>query len=372
MSGAAAAAQPCLTAPGWYTLEATAPKLVAAHDILSEMARRDVVLLGEHHDDADHHRWQLQTLAALLPLRPRMLVGFEAFPRRVQPALDRWVAGALNPKEFLARSEWQKVWNLPPELYMPLFEFARLNRIPMLALNVERRLTSAVREKGWDAVPAELREGVSRPAPASRAYEDWLFEVFAGHEESPKRARTRDDPAFRSFVQSQTTWDRAMAEAIASRLKGEAGARPLVVGIMGAGHVRHGYGVAHQLRDLGITSVGALLPSTDNADCKELPRGLADAVFAVPRDAREAPPRLGVRLEPADGAVRVAAVDAGSLGERSGLKPGDQIVTIAGKRPTSASSVATIVRDMPPGTWLPLQLRRGESSLELVIKFPPD
>jgi len=370
----AAAAQPCLTAPGWYTLDGASPKAVAARDLLSDMARRDVVLLGEHHDNADHHRWQLQTLAALLPLRSHVVIGFEAFPRRMQPVLDQWVAGSLSAKAFLERSEWQKVWNFPPELYMPLFELARLNRIPMVALNVERRLTSAVREKGWDAVPAELREGVSRPAPALSAYEDYLFDIFIRHSSEAKSPPARNDPAFRSFVQSQTTWDRAMAEAIAARLKGEAGSRPLVIGVMGAGHVRHGHGVTHQLRELGVTRVGALLPSDADADCSELTRGLADAVFALPRAVREPPPapRLGVSLELADGTVRVTAVETGSLAESTGIRTGDQVVSIAGKRLRAVSSVVTAIRGAPPGTWVPVQLQRGETQLELIIKFPPE
>ncbi|MCK7515243.1 MAG: ChaN family lipoprotein [Desulfobacterales bacterium] len=64
--------------------------------LVAAMAQREAVLLGEQHDDADHHRWQLQMLAALHAQRPNMVIGFEMFPRRVQPALDRWVAGELH------------------------------------------------------------------------------------------------------------------------------------------------------------------------------------------------------------------------------------------------------------------------------------
>jgi len=337
------------------------------------MARCDVVLLGEHHDNADHHRWQLQTLAALHLLRPQMAIGFEAFPRRVQPVLDRWVAGELSAKQFLERTEWEKIWNLPVELYMPLFDFARLNRIPMVALNVERALTAEIRQKGWDAVAPGRREGLSSPAAASPEYERYLFEAFKQHAARAKGPPRRDDPAFRLFVQSQTTWDRAMAEAIASRVQGEGASRPLVVGVMGAGHVHNGHGVAHQLRDLGITRVGALLPSDAQAECSGLTAGLADAVFALPAAAGEPdpPPRLGVRLEMSDGAVRVAAVEPDSLAERSGVRAGDRIVSVAGASPTAISSVAAAVRGAAPGTWLPLQVRRGEERIELVVKFPP-
>ncbi len=171
----------CLPPAAWYELDASAPHMVKAADLLGAMAKRDVVLLGEHHDDDTHHQWQLQTLAALHLLRPRLAVGFESFPRRVQPVLDKWVAGELTVKDFLEQSDWKNVWNMPAELYLPLFEFARINRIPMIALNVDRKLSDAVTERGWDAVPASEKEGVSRPAPASDAYQDSLFEVYRHH-----------------------------------------------------------------------------------------------------------------------------------------------------------------------------------------------
>src|SRR5215475_3722035 len=116
-------------------------------------AKGSVVLLGESHTDVDHHRWQLQTLAALHGRGGNVVVGFESFPRRLQGVLDDWVAGKLSDDAFLKASEWRQVWGFDPGLYMPLFQFARLNRIPMVAMNVDRTLVSRVGKEGWDAVP---------------------------------------------------------------------------------------------------------------------------------------------------------------------------------------------------------------------------
>ena len=69
-------------------------------NVVTRAAKAAVVLLGETHINADHHRWQLQALAALHAQRPDMVIGFEMFPRRIQPVLDRWVAGELTEKEF--------------------------------------------------------------------------------------------------------------------------------------------------------------------------------------------------------------------------------------------------------------------------------
>jgi len=263
------------------------------------------------------------------------------------------------------------------ELYLPLFQFARINRIPMVALNVDQKLTRAIAAKGWDAVSEAEREGVGRAAPAAKAYRDFLFEAYGEHDNPHGKdgAKVQDtDAAFGRFVESQTAWDRAMAEALARyAAAGPAGEKPLVVGIMGSGHIRYGYGVPRQLRDLNVKSVGTLLPVPVSLGCKELRPGLADAVFALPEPAaaKPEPPRLGVRLEEKEGAVRIVDVTAGSLAEKTGLKAGDQIVEVSGVPVNRMLRVIAAIRLQPAGTWLPLRVRRGDDTLELVVRFPP-
>lgn len=368
---APAARAECVPVAAWV---APGGEKLAARDVLSRAAEASVVLLGESHESAEHHRWQLQTVAALHAQRPDLVLGIEAFPRRVQPVLERWVAGELSEKEFLERSDWRSVWRVDAELYLPLFHFARMQRIPMLALNVEQSLTREITRKGYDAVPAERREGVGRPAPASEAYIDWLLPVWGEHERpGGKPAKLeRDDPDFRRFVESQTTWDRAMAEALAAAAR-RPGA-PLVIGIMGTGHVAHGYGVPHQLKALGIANLTTLLPWDRGAECKNFVAGFADAVFglAEPADARaQARQRLGVYLEAASEGVRILKVEKGSLAEAAGVRDGDLLSEIAGVTPKQVGDVVEVVQRQAPGTWLPLKVRRGEATLELVAKFPP-
>ena len=367
----ARAADDCVPVARWV---APGGQRLTASDVLARAAKASVVLLGETHDSAEHHRWQLQMIAALHAQRPNMVLGFESFPRRVQPALDRWVAGELSEAEFLAQSDWRNVWRMDPQLYLPLFHFARMNRIPMVALNVESSLTREITQKGYDAVPPEKREGVGRPAPPTDAYLDWLVPIWTGHERpvaKPAKA-DRNDPEFRRFVESQQTWDRAMAEVLVSATK-RPGA-PLVVGVMGTGHINHGYGVPHQLKALGVTDFVALLPWDRGAQCKNLVAGLADAVFGVaaPAAARAGErPRLGVYLDKApDGGVLIRQVEKGSIAEATGIRDGDVLVEMAGVPAKQAGDLVEVVQRQAPGTWLPLKVKRGSETLELIAKFP--
>lgn len=378
--GSSASVAACAAPGGWLQASGTGSERVPGNEVLARAAAAEIVLLGEQHDDEDHHRWQAQVLAGLHALRPNLVIGFEMFPRRAQPVLDRWVAGELTEAEFLQQSEWGKVWSMPAELYLPLFHFARMNRIPMLALNIDAELTRRIADKGWDGVPEGEREGVGRPAAAVSAYEDFLFEIHSQHAQMRQHGKdqgkpARGDAAFRNFVDSQLAWDRAMAEALlAGRARHAAadGSLPFAVGIMGSGHVRHGHGVAHQLAALGEPSIGQLMPVEAATPCVELPAGLADAVFAVPalRQPPPPPPRLGVGLDDTDGGIRIAELTPGSLAERSGLRRGDLITEAAGAPVRRSAQLIGLIRRQPAGTWLPLQVMREGKAVEVVVRFP--
>ncbi|MDH5552046.1 MAG: ChaN family lipoprotein [Nitrosomonas sp.] len=347
-------------------------------EIIARAARSHVVLLGETHVNKEHHRWQLQVLAALHAVRSdNMVIGFEMFPRRVQPVLDQWVAGELTEQEFLRDVQWGMVWSTDANLYLPLFHFARMNEIPMRALNIETSLRRKVSEKGFYGVPVEDREGLTRPAEPSIDYLNFLLPIYKQHDRENKTKGEIDhnDPDFRRFIAGQQLWDRAMAEVIHTALddSGEA-ERPLVVGVMGSGHILHGYGVPHQLRDLGVLDITSLLPWDTGRSCKRFVSGFADAVFGVvPYVSQISQPmrqRLGIRFEFAHGGGHVLQVEKDSIAENTGLKEADVIMKIAGLEIKDISDVINVVKRHAPGTWLPLEVKRGDKMMEMVAKFP--
>jgi uncharacterized iron-regulated protein len=388
-AAAAPADDTCARAGAWIA-PATGERL-AADQITAQLARRPAVLLGETHDNADHHRWQLHTVAQIYGRRADIVLGFEALPRRVQAAADAWVAGRLDADSFLDAVDWWRTWGYDAALYLPLLHFARLHRIPVRALNVDRDLVSRVARDGWAAVPAGEREGISDPAPPSPAYRQWLARVYA--ENHDRGAEGHDagasgkpgdaaafDPQFERFVEAQITWDRAMAEAITAAANGDGaadharpeGTRPLVVAIVGRGHVEHRWGVPHQLDALGVAGSAVLVPVGTGDACRTMTADLADAVFLL-ADGDEAPaaPKLGIALSPAEGGVRVAGVAAGSIAAAAGLQVGDLILSAAGRPVPAPAFLAALARRQPPGTWLPLVVRRGDASLDIVARFPP-
>jgi S1-C subfamily serine protease len=163
-----------------------------------------------------------------------------------------------------------------------------------------------------------------------------------------------------------------MAEALAAAHRRNPGA--LVVGIVGRGHLEYGYGIPHQLADLGIDDVAVLLPITETAACDDLAPELATAVFVLGAPAADGSakgrPLLGVRIETVEQGVRVLEVVAGSVAEQAGMRSGDVILSAGGFATAKTSELIEVVSRQAPGTWLPLRVERDGGTLELVAKFP--
>ena len=271
--------------------------------------------------------------------------------------------------QTVEQTGWENL-NFPPELYLPLFQFARINRIPIAALNVERTLTETVANQGWDAVPTAQQEGVSRPAPGLERLSGLPVRGVqsascrgAGETGTPDR----NDTAFRFFVESQTTWDR-MAEALARRLDVDQRLAPARGGHHGSGNVRNGHGVPHQLRDLGISNIAALLPDI-RQDCESVSKGFADGVYAMPEIPRDKPRRRGWACD----WKRLKAV---SRWHCLRWQPAEQTAEARRPHPVDRRHPCRQIGQrgqrhcmQPAGTWLPMQIQRGVETLDVVIKF---
>ncbi|GAA0311082.1 ChaN family lipoprotein [Rhodovulum strictum] len=243
---------------------------------LAWLAGADAVLLGERHDRAADHRWQVHVAAGLAAHRP-IVMGFEMFPARLDPVLADWVGGGLSEGDFLARADWSTVWGFPAELYLPLFRFCREMGVAMVGLNCRRDLVREVGAGGWESVPDDAREGLTPARPSPPAYRRFIYDLTGGAR--PGRVATSpEDPAFDRFVRAQEVWDRAFATRIHAAA-GRPGA-PLVVGIIGLGHLLWGGGVPWQLADLGLRDVRVAIPSAPDDPPPEV--GMADAICTLP------------------------------------------------------------------------------------------
>ena len=243
-------------------------------EYLSHMPNKGIILLGEHHENAAHHQWQLNVLSALYKKESNMAIGLEMFPQYLQPVLDDWIDNKIDKEAFIQQSQWNEIWAYEFSDYLPLFEFAQKNHIPLIAINVQKTLLQMVRKVGWENIPKDHRQGISNPATPSKNYVRQLAASFQRHFEPGTKINKK---SFLKFIEQQLLWDRAMAQGLAKNTS----KYPLIVGLLGSWHIINGFGVPHQLKDLEQDKITSLIPWDEHLDCQSISDQFADAIYGT-------------------------------------------------------------------------------------------
>jgi uncharacterized iron-regulated protein len=214
--------------------DARAERYVAAEELVERAAHARHVLLGETHDNAEHHRQQLRLLQALAARGETRVLAMEQFDSDEQAAIDA-ARGAASDAEALADAAHfdRKGWIWPR--YQPLVEFALARGWPLVGANLSR---SEARAIVTDPARSHL-------APASPAVQRALeHDIIASHCGAAPEARR-----LAGMVEAQRARDSRMAEVLA-RLRWSGS-----VLIAGIGHVRRDRGVPLYLPDSQVVSI---------------------------------------------------------------------------------------------------------------------
>lgn len=197
------------------------------------------VVLGETHDNPDHHRVQAQLLQAAVDAGRKPVVGFEMLDLDQQQALDKFLEGhptsaaGLGEAVGWAKSGWPQ-WSW----YQPIAQVALDAHLRIVATEFPSATVKAVALHGLEALdPEQVKQlGLDQPLPeASR--EIMLEQMYADHcKLMPK-----------SMLGGMVTAQRARNAIMARRLSHTAGKDGGVL-IAGAGHARNDLGVPMLLR----------------------------------------------------------------------------------------------------------------------------
>ena len=217
--------------------------------MLADLARADVVFVGEQHDDPNTHRLEAAMLEGLRRRRVTLSLSVEMFERDTQGALDTYLSGGIAEEEFLKSS---RPWPRYATDYRMLVEMAKANGWPVIAANVPRRLASSVAKTGLTALDTLSPTERSWVAADVRCPRDAYFNRFAatmsGHDGPGSAKATPEEQrnTTERYYFSQCVKDETMAEAIATGF--DQYNRKLVVHVNGAFHSDFGQGTAERVR----------------------------------------------------------------------------------------------------------------------------
>ncbi len=220
-----------------------AGRFAAEKDLQAAAVRGRFVLLGETHDNADHHALQARLVEAVIASGRRPALAFEMLDVEEQPEVDAVIRGpeptaaALREAVGWDRSGWP-----PFALYQPIFQAGLGARLPIVAANLSRRSAREVVRGGAGALPEPVQALLDRSGPlgADEAKERRaeMEELHCGH--LPEKLL---DP----MVLSQRARDAQLAQSLLAGAAADG-----VVLVAGAEHARRDRGAAAFLKVAGV------------------------------------------------------------------------------------------------------------------------
>ena len=261
-------------------LASTARDDFEARALAQEMARRQVVLLGEVHDNAAQHAARAAALRELLAGGARPAIAFEQFDRERQADIDRArretpPAGRPLAEHVIERARPARGWDW--NLYRPFVELALEYDLPIVAANLSRGDAMRVATQGFDAVFDEATR-------ARFALDALPPTLLAAHEKSVDDGHCNRMPAdaLPAMARAQIARDLMLAESIRPHF-----ARGVVL-LTGNGHVRTDIGVPFflsQAERARAIAIGLLeIDKTAEAVARRF-----DVAFATPEQERDDP-----------------------------------------------------------------------------------
>lgn len=243
----------------------TSPAVLQPQTVDLELATANIIYLGETHDSKADHQAQLEIIQRLHQKQPQIALALEMFQRPFQGVINDYLAGKLTEAELLAKTEYEKRWGFPWELYAPILRYAKTHQIPILAINVPTEITRQVARNGLE----KLTEADKRWIPpideldlSNSEYRAMLLSVFQQHQQ----AGLGNADAFERFLAAQVLWDETMAESIAQFVRSHPQTQVIV--LAGQRHIMYGYGIPNRvqrrLKDFQFVQRSVLLsPESD-------------------------------------------------------------------------------------------------------------
>jgi uncharacterized iron-regulated protein len=216
--------------------------------MLAELAKADVVFVGEQHDDPNTHRLELAVLEGLARRGHAVILSLEMFEKDVQETLDHFVMGHLEEEDFLKTT---RPWPRYATDYKPLVDFAIEKSWPVVAANVPRPIASEVARGGLEVLQAKSPDerrlfAADLRCPLKDDYFRRFAEAMGEHPGGDDAAKQRTTER---YYYSQCVKDETMAESIAQAVAAAPmGARRIVVHVNGAFHSDFGQGTAERTR----------------------------------------------------------------------------------------------------------------------------
>jgi uncharacterized iron-regulated protein len=207
--------------------------------VVRQLAKANVIYLGETHDEVADHQAQLEIIRSLHQQNPNLAIGMEMFQRPYQSVLDDYIAGQLTETQLREQTQFDKRWGFSWDYYAPILQFAKENKLPLIALNTPAEITRKVARQGLESLTPTERKWIPAASDIRTDNSDYRQLMQRIYDEI--HAEMGNSQSFEKFFLAQVLWDETMADGVSQFL--QTNPKTQVVVLAGQGHIVYGYGI---------------------------------------------------------------------------------------------------------------------------------
>jgi aminopeptidase N len=339
------------------TVRALKPDALATiDDIIPQLTVSRIIYVGEAHDQFAHHMNQLKVIKKIHDAGYKLAVGMEMFQKPYQQVVDDYLAGQIDEFSFLKKTEYFSRWRYDYNLYKPIIDYLKQQRIPLVALNIEGDLTRKVAREGmYDLSDKQKKQLPSNMNFSNETYRKDLSQVFVVHN------KQEDLQDFNYFLQAQMLWDEGMAES-AHRFLAKHPEHKMVI-LAGNGHVRHKYGIPDRLYRRNHESFTVVVQD------EEIEDGVADYILLTTKLNGKVSPKLGVMVEEKDQRLVIKGVSQSGPAKKAGLEKGDVIEMFAERPVQSLADLKLALFYGNIGSTVKIKVKRADKTIDKEIEL---
>ena len=214
--------------------DVSSARFIDRQSLVIRLARADFLLLGERHDNPDHHLLQAKVLRSLIGLGRHPAVGFEMFGLDDASAIANHLAFAPNDAAGLGKAvNWNKSGWPDWAMYQAIAEAALQAKLRIVATNLP---LATARKMSGDGLAA-LEPSVRRELGLDRPLSDAMFAAMAADIRN-SHCGYASEKSVQAMLGVQRARDAQMAQSLIAASDPDG-----AILVAGAGHVRNDYGI---------------------------------------------------------------------------------------------------------------------------------
>ncbi len=267
-------------------------KFISQEALEQQTLTKQLILLGETHDNARHHQLQAQFIDYLTENNHTPTVAFEMLNQNQQSIIDTFTAeyypvkpgysqsqsADKNTDLFAKKINWEKSGWPEWSYYRPVFFAAINNHLAIIAANLELKQIRKVIKEGSQALDQKYQDLLKKYQYDKQLQKELEQEVQSAH------CDMLPEKMLSPMLLGQQTRDLAMMKAVQLSLT----TNTQTVLIAGSGHTRTDYGIPFYLQqenpEFSIISIAFVEVSKDRVKADDYAKAWSETASRLPFD----------------------------------------------------------------------------------------